>query len=690
MSKARIYIVEDERIIALDLQKRLERLDYSICGSATSGEEALSGIREQLPDLVLMDIVIQGDMDGIAVAMELKKELHIPVIFLSTYTDEKILERAKDANPLGYILKPFKERELSTILEMALFKSVADSLIREKEQMFAAILNSTTDAILVVNRNDEILFLNPEAELILETDSTDCTRRKLGELFTLSDMETGEWFTIPRNSSLMKAFKAPNLRLTNCKQNSFIVELTVNRETPEEGKEQNYIISFKDISRLHEMTDTLKYQTSHDTLTDLLNRNEMAIRMNTSLIKLEPQSPPINALYIDIDHFKVINDSCGTEAGDVLLKETATRIKYHMSEGDYAARVGGDDFVLVHFDPTTNTGTGTAAAIARRLIEETRAHPFRWNNKEYPISISIGIVTLDASFVNEHNLMIAGTQTVKNAHESGGNRLACYVRGDNRGFNTISVSEWLGRIHEALLNDGFKLYYQPIEPLAPENHHAKLEVLLRMTDKDGSIIPPGEFIPIAERYNIMTTIDRWVVQKSIETFARLRSKNSPLADCIFCINLCGASLADDSIIGYIIDNAEKYDVPPEMVCIEVTETNAILNLASASRFIRILKERGFTFALDDFGSGFSSFSYLKNLPVDYLKIDGCFIRNMDKDTVDRTMVQAITSMCKVLGLKTIGEFAENTAIIELLREIGVDYAQGYGISKPKPFDAELN
>lgn len=712
MSRERLYIVEDERIIAIDLQRRLERLGYRVCGSAATGEEALAGIRQNLPDLVLMDIVLQGDMDGIDVALEIKKELNIPVIFLSAYTDSKTLDWAKQASPLGYILKPFKERDLSTLLEMALYKSVTDNQLREKEQLFSAILNSTTDAILVIGTNGEILFLNPEAEQILETSYMEAASFRIGELFTLADKETGEIFQLPRLNSQMNTFRARNLRLTNRKNNSFIVEMTINRQVSNRETDQNLIISFKDISLLHEMTDTLKYQTSHDSLTGLLNRNELALRMNSTLAKLDQINQPVMALFIDVDHFSVINDACGTQAGDLMLKEVAERIRKRLRGADYAARTGGDDFVIVHYcqgqllepastaadDPPAGAGPAGASnnpadtavcaeaeAIALELLGETRATPFKWGTREFPLTLSMAIVPIEASFRNEHDIMIAGTQTVLDTHESGGNRYTLFSGREGK-QNTVSISDWISRIHEALLNDRFKLYYQPIVPLNPSNRHSKIEILLRMTGPSGGVIPPGEFIPIAERYNIMPAVDRWVVRKSVETLARLRAAKDPLADSIFCINLSGASLADESIIGYIIDSVEEYGVSARNICIEVTETNAILNLTSASRFIHILKERGFSFALDDFGSGFSSFSYLKNLPVDYLKIDGCFIRNMDRDNVDYTMVQAISSMCRVLGLSTIGEFAENEAIIEKLKQIGVDYAQGYDISKPLPLE----
>ena len=685
MSRERIYIVEDERIIAIDLQRRLERLGYRVCGAAASGEEAIEGIRKHRPDLVLMDIVIQGEMDGIEVACAVKKELNVPVIFLSAYTDQKTLERAKEASPLGYILKPFKERELATLLEMALYKSVVDSKVREKEQLFSAILNSTTDAILVIGRSTEIVFINPEAELILETSDTGAKGRRFGELFSLSDMESGELFQMPRFSDQIKVLKARNLRLTNWKGNSFVVEMTINREISASDRDENFIISFKDISRLHEMSDAIKYQSSHDALTGLLNRNELASRMNATLANHLQSPSSVSAIFVDIDHFRLINDSCGTQAGDLLLKETAARIRSFISGAGYAARTGGDDFVLVHCaDPAFPDNT--PERVAQRLVTETRTSPFRWGGKEFPITLSVAIVPIDPLLKTEHDVMIAGNQTVIMTHESGGNHYTVFARSDSSGYGKTSIGEWITMIHDALINDRFKLYYQPIAPLVQNGHKPKIEILLRMVDPSGTIIQPGEFIPIAERYNIMPAIDRWVVKHAFEAYARMRSAGNPLADSVFCVNLSGASLAEETIISFIIDASEEYRVPPSQFCIEVTETNAILNLTSASRFIYILKEQGFTFALDDFGSGFSSFNYLKNLPVDYLKIDGCFIRNMDRDQIDYTMVQAISSMCRVLGLSTIGEFAENETIIGMLREIGVDYAQGYGISRPIPLE----
>ncbi len=685
MSNERVYIVEDERVVAIDLKKRLERLGYIVCGTTADGETALSDISRLRPDIILMDVLLRGDIDGIDVAIRVKKDLDIPVVFLSAYTDHATLDRAKEATPVGFILKPFKERELATLLEMALFKSVADLRIREKEQLFSAILNSTTDAILVVGKSGNIVFLNPVAEKLLEISDTESHQIQVCDLFTLSNKETGEPYRIPELNDQTRVLRAQNLRLTNRSNKSFVVDMIVNLEISGNTSAGDRIISFKDISRLDEITDTLNYQASHDTLTGLLNRTELAARLNAILLKNGGQQSSVHAVFIDIDHFKVFNDSCGTRAGDVMIGTVAASIKEHLKDRNFAARIGADDFVLIHYSMDETGETSDISAIAQQLLDSCRENPFIWEGKPYPYTLSIAIIPVDGTFQNEHEIMIAGTQTVQKIHSSGGNRFSFFEQRTSGRYYSLPISEWIARIHSSLQEDGFILYYQPIEPLMGGKQPSKIEVLLRMKDGDNPVIQPGEFIPIAERYNVISAIDRWVIDKTFETYARLLQKNHPLADSIFSVNLSGGSLLDENMVAYIMAQATKHGVPPRQFCIEITESSAILNLASASHLITELKEKGFSFALDDFGSGFSSFSYLKNLPVDFVKIDGSFIRNMDRDPVDYTMVQAISSMCRILGLKTVGEFAENDTIIRMLGEIGVDYAQGYGIARPRAF-----
>lgn len=674
MSSERIFLVEDEPIIVQDLRRRLEHLGYVIVGSSDNTDQALSAIINTKPDVVLMDIVVPGSMDGIDLAIKLRWDENIPSIFLTSYTDDALVARAKSAEPLGYVLKPIRERELATVIEVSLYKNFAETRIRKNEELFSAILNSTTDAIIVFDRSSRLVFMNPEAETLLGISDLEARDMELDSLFTLSDIETDEIFPMPLYPRDMNAVRAGKLRLVNRVGKSFVVEMTV---THDAGEQHHSIVSFRDISQLHEISDSLKFQTTHDQLTGLLNRNEFALRMTAAIQGSTGSGTCAHAVFVDIDHFKLINDACGTDAGDALLIRTARLLRKVSGPQGFASRLGGDDFVAVTIDDPE--------VAVHELLETVRNTPFEWMDKTYPVTLSAGIVPLCRQFRNEHELMLAGTNLVHQVHGSGGNRYEYLVEGVTS-RSAITVGEWISKLHEALQKNLFRLYYQPIEPLTERAGDAKIEILLRIQQADGSLLMPGEFVHIAERYGVMPKVDRWVIDRAFAEWKRLSGEKSPLARRIFSFNLSGASLVDENIISFIIEKAEKYLIDPARFCIEITETNAIHNLTSASRFIYILKERGFKFALDDFGSGFSSFNYLKNLPVDYLKIDGSFIRNMDRDPIDYTMVEAMSSMGRVLGLETIGEYAQNGEIIGMLRDIGVDYAQGFGIAEPKPLE----
>ncbi len=672
MSNERIFLVEDEPIIAQDLRRRLEYLGYSVVGSSDNTDQALSAIKRSKPDVVLMDIVVPGSMDGIDLAIKIRWEENIPSIFLTAYTDEALVERAKEAEPLGYLLKPIRDRELATVIEVSLYKNFAETKIRKNEELFSAILNSTSDAIIALDRASKIVFINPEAETLLGISDLEARDRALENLLTLSDLETGESFPVPGYSREQTALRPGKLRLSNRIGKTYVVEMSV---THDAGEHNHAILSFRDISRLHEISDDLKYQTTHDQLTGLLNRNEFALRMTEALRGSGHDGGFDHAVFVDIDHFKLINDACGTDAGDALLVKTAQLLRRVCGSRGFASRLGGDDFVVVT--------QGNPEKAVRELLETLRAEAFEWMGKTYPITLSAGIVSLAKNFRSEHELMLAGTNLVHQVHASGGNRYE-FLEDGQANHSAITVSEWISLIHEALHKNQFRLYYQPIEPLSERAGDAKIEILIRIRRTDGAILMPGEFVHIAERYGVMPQVDRWVIDRAFAAWKRLTVEKNPLAARIFSLNLSGASLVDESIISFIVEKAEEHLIDPARFCIEITETNAIHNLTSASRFIYILKERGFKFALDDFGSGFSSFNYLKNLPVDYLKIDGSFIRNMDRDPIDFTMVEAMSSMGRILGLETIGEYAKNGEIIGMLRNIGVDYAQGYGIAEPRP------
>jgi EAL domain-containing protein (putative c-di-GMP-specific phosphodiesterase class I) len=326
-----------------------------------------------------------------------------------------------------------------------------------------------------------------------------------------------------------------------------------------------------------------------------------------------------------------------------------------------------------------------AQQVAQRLQEAVQNHKYIWQNNLFPITLSIGLVPLSSEDTDIHMVLAAADDACYIAKEEGGNRIRIFQRNEEKYILRRGQMEWVSKINNALEDNRFRLWYQLIEPLrALPGIHPKLEILIRMEHDDGSIISPGAFIPSAERYGLISAIDRWVFENSIKAWVQLKSQNHELINRIFSINLSGATLLDETFIDYAINITSQYGVSPGSFCLEITETSAIQNLSYATRFIEKLKSHGFTFSLDDFGSGFSSFNYLKNLPVDYLKIDGSIVQNIDESLINFTMVESINSMGHVIGLKTVAEFARNPSVIERLHRIGVDYAQGYAIAEPKP------
>jgi Amt family ammonium transporter len=387
--------------------------------------------------------------------------------------------------------------------------------------------------------------------------------------------------------------------------------------------------------------------------------------------------------YLDLDQFKLVNDTCGHIAGDELLRQVAQLIKAELRSGDSIARLGGDEFgILLHSCPISQ-----GIMICENIREAIKDFRFPWEDKQFSIGVSIGVVNIDSGAHNLSQLLSWADTACYAAKDLGRNRVHLYEPEDEELAMRQGQMQWVSRIRQALDRDQFRLYFQTIAPAASAQGNAggHYEIFIRMLDENEGVIPPGAFIPAAERYNLMQEIDLWVIKNAMAWLGdQARHNNKPIGLC--ALNLSGASIGDPSCLSVIKGFFKRYDVRPELVCFEITETAAIANLRAATRFIKELKSIGCKFALDDFGSGLSSFGYLKNLRVDYLKIDGSFIKDIDKDTTDLAMVQSINSIGHVMGLKTIAEFVESETILEKLREVGIDYVQGYYIDRPRPLE----
>ena len=682
MNNENILIVEDEKIIALDLQRRLERFGYSVVGMASDGAEAIALAKERSPDIILMDIMLAGGMDGIEAAKHIRAQLGIPVIFLTAYTDEKTLERAKEVEPFGYILKPFKERELYTTIDIALYKHSIDKKLHKQERLFSAILHSINDGIIATDIDMAVGFMNKVAESITGWSEAAAKGRHAAAILSIQDQRTNRELLggVPLNVD-GKPFFFKEAVIKNAIGQTLLVDGSITRIHEKENETDGYLITLRDITEIKRVSETIDYQASHDNLTGLHNREEFSFALNELLTSVRTSDALHALLVIDIDRFKVINDTCGTSAGDELLRQIASHVQANISRKDISARIGGDEFAIILRDCEPEDSIN----VAKRLKAAVEERKFAWESSVFPVTLSIGVVSLSQESDDTHTMLAAADDACHLSKEEGGNKVNVFQAKDSKYQKRRGDMEWISRINKAVDEDRFVLYQQAIVPLNDSiDLKAKAEVLLRLINEDGSIARPGDFIPAAERYNLMPVIDRWVVKHSIAAYKTLTERGSELASRIISINLSGPSLLDESLVDLILQEVRRNGLEPSSFCFEITETAAIQNYAAATRFIKRLKDEGFTFALDDFGSGFSSFGYLKNLPVDYLKIDGSFVQTIDESLVSYTMVESINSIGHVMGIKTIAEFVKNPEIKRKLIAIGVDYAQGYHIAEPIP------
>jgi len=391
-------------------------------------------------------------------------------------------------------------------------------------------------------------------------------------------------------------------------------------------------------------------------------------------------------MFLDLDQLKVVNDTCGHAAGDELIRQISRVLRSRLREDDTLARLGGDEFgVLLH-----DCSPEHAARIAETLRQTVSELPFAWRSRSFKVSASIGLVNITQEMNSVTEVLRAVDAACYMAKEKGRNRLQVYHPDDKDLALRHGQMEWISQIHRAIEHNRFRLYAQKIVSIQNTNETGiHVELLIRMLDDRGNVVPPMAFIPAAERYNLMPTIDRWVIRSAFEAISRLR-KESPSAVSMCAINLSGASLGDDHLLSFVCEQFRITGIAYSTICFEITETAAIANLAKATSFIHELRQLGCAFSLDDFGAGMSSFAYLKHLPVDFVKIDGGFVKNMTTDPIDLAMVEAINHIGHVMGKKTIAEFVEDKKTLASLRNIGVDFAQGFGIATPQQFDHWLS
>ncbi|HWR77741.1 MAG TPA: EAL domain-containing protein [Thiobacillus sp.] len=591
-------------------------------------------------------------------------DLHIPV----TSRDE-----------IGVLASNFNTMTEAIRNRIAALHQSEHALHEEKERA-EVTLHSIGDGVITTDLQGRVLYLNPVAEILTGYTLAEGVGKPIETIYRVRDQATGSPLANPARLCLAEdtVISGVNLaQLLSADGRSYAVEETAAPIRGKAGKTIGAVLVFHDVTEAREASRKLAFQATHDALTGLINRREFERQVEEVLQDARKNDTNHAFCYMDLDQFKVVNDTCGHIAGDGLLIELATMLRHRVRESDTVARLGGDEFGILMRDIPLNE----ARALAEDIRNRIRDYRYLWEGQTFEVGISIGVVPIrpDTS---------AAVDIFSNAD------IACFVAKD-KGRNQIHVSslddveqarrhlemQWSVRIPSALENDRFVLHFQKIYPLDPASGEApRCELLVRMLEQDGSLILPGRLIPAAERFRHMPEIDRWVIHNALQLIAR---HGSTLGLAAYAINLSGQSLGQEELLDFVKREILRSGVKPSLITFEITETAAIRNVSHAARFMTELKKMGCQFALDDFGSGLSSFGYLKMLPVDYLKIDGSFVRNMVHDDHDHSIVVAITQIAKTLKIGCVAEFIEDETTLLALKEIGVDYGQGYFLHRPE-------
>ncbi|TCK19427.1 PAS domain S-box-containing protein/diguanylate cyclase (GGDEF)-like protein [Thiogranum longum] len=686
----RMLLVEDNDDDAQLLLVRLRRAgytpDYIRVDNADSLKQALQDHDWQI---VVSDYAMPGFSGLEALRILREHNRNTPFILVSGTVGEEIAVEAMRLGANDYIMKdnltrlvPAIDRELRDVRDRSDRKRAEEALYQERERALVT-LHSIGDGVITTDADGRVDYMNPVAERVTGWSSNEAQGHPLMEVLPLTNEATRISIESPASISLRTrqvVSLSEQCLLVNRDGQEFHIEDSAAPIFDRDNRVIGVVLVFHDVTRERRMARQMTWEATHDSLTGLVNRREFAERLNNLLASSEQEHA---LLYLDLDQFKVINDTCGHDAGDELLRQLSRLLLQNVPTNSSLARLGGDEFGVL----LENVSMEQAREVANQLLTTFSHFTYQWEERRFDIGVSIGMVPIQRDTRNASLILSAADVACYVAKESGRNRIHVYEESDIDLGQRHNEMHWVSRITEALEEDRFVLYRQEITSLDEMETTPHYELLVRMRSVDGTIIPPGNFIPAAERYNLMNSLDRWVIDKAFQQLKLFQQQGD---EGIYSINLSGNSLNDENFSEYIVQKIREYRIRTELLCFEVTETAAVFNLARASHIIKTLKKLGCRFSLDDFGSGLSSFGYLKNLPVDFLKIDGSFVKDMDTNPMNRAIVEAIHQVGHALSIRTIAEFVENEAIVRQLRDIGVDYAQGYYFSRPEPLVDDNN
>lgn len=676
---------EDDFIIIRDMLAEVKEARYHLEWAATYNS-ALEFFEKKPYHVYLFDYSL-GAHNGLELLREvIRRGCRAPIILLTGQGDHEIDQEALKAGAADYLLKnDLRSSLLEHVIRYALErKKMEDELFQEKERAIVT-LESIGDSVITTDTLGNVTHLNQVAEKMTGWSNREAQGIPLQRLIKIFNEVTRRPINdpVPKVLSQNAIINFPSQTIIINRDNKeFAIEGTASPIRNRENQIIGIVIVMHDVTGAREMTKKMAYQASHDPLTGLYNRSIFEEFLQRLLNNAKNRHNEHVLLYLDLDRFKIVNDTCGHFAGDQLLKQVAATMQQKIRQMDILARLGGDEFGII----LTNCSFSKAFEIGDKIREAIQDIHFTWNDKVFSVEVSIGAVSINHESKNVDHILGIADQSCYIAKEKGGNRIHICLDNDSELLERRGEMQWITIITRAFEKNRFCLYYQPIIPIQQKGGPKRVEILIRLLDDEGGVIPPAIFLPAAQRYNMMTAVDHWVIQSYFSFYERNFLGQAPERIPVGNINLSGSSLNDEFFLKFIKDQIKQHQVQPEFICFEITETIAINNYNKAIQFIKELKDLGCLFSLDDFGSGLSSFNYLKHLPVDSIKIDGVFIQNLHDNSVDCAIVESINQIGHMMGIQTVAEYVENEEIFKIVRRIGIDYVQGYWYSKPKPLE----
>ncbi len=703
--KGNILIVDDLPDNLRLLRDTLSEHGYKV-RSATTGEMAIRAAQSPATELILLDIKLP-DLDGYEVCQRLKSDdrtTDIPVIFLSAlnatlnkvqglavggvdyiakpFQVEEVLARVETHLTIRRLQKSLQEKNLQLEEEIAEHQRLEDIIFAEKE-LAQVTLQSIGDAVITTDAKGHIRYINPVAEHLTGWKAQEAEGLPLLTVFQIINEVTRKPCENPINQALLEeriVGLANHTILIARDGTEYAIEDSAAPIRDRLGNIIGAVLVFHDVTEARHLNRQLSWEASHDALTGLINRRGFEDKLVSAIASVQKHEQQHALCYLDLDQFKVVNDTAGHIAGDELLRQITALLQKGIRASDTLARLGGDEFGLL----LSQCPLSQAAQIAETIKDLVHHFRFVWEGKTFMIGVSIGVVAINQPSQSLMEVMGAADAACYAAKAKGRNCVHVYRLDDSELIKQRGERQIVSQISRALETNRFCLYRQKIISLTAKALREHYEILIRMVDENGELVSPNAFIPAAESYGLINDIDCWVIETFFSNYHKLPEPQAGKG--LYTINLSGASVGNNQFLKFLIEQFPRYQVPPQSICFEITETAAIANFEQARYFIGELKKIGCSFALDDFGSGLSSFAYLVNLPVNYLKIDGAFVKSVSHNLISQAIVEGFNRIAHAMHLETVAEFVEDEAILEKLREIGVDYAQGYVISHPMPIN----